>query len=411
VPSFLAPINYDAGTNVTALAKGDFNGDGTPDLVAVTSDPSHGGPSLAVLLGNGDGTFQPPRTYVTGPYPTAVAVADLTGSGRFDLVVTNQGDFPDFNGSLSILLGSGDGTFKPAQNIAMPGGPMAVAVGDFNGDHRPDIAVSTHENDMVNVLLGNGDGTFQPARSYAVGVAPNEIVAGDFTGGGRDDLAVTNGSNTLSVLLSNPDGTFGSAVNYNVGNDPFGLAAADFTGSGRLDLVVALDGAVRLLPGNGDGTFQLGSIYSTGALFSGFVTVGEVNQDNLPDLVCTDTIGGKFAVLLNAGGAPSGTPHRHSRGRTAFRGRALTQDFLRVWSAAAPRKDAAALEGVVLPAASLRTERLDNSWAVDPVGGQSPNSVRSPQRLTIHRGADGWDERDQSVSLVLDPVFAGLTGP
>ena len=166
-----------------------------------------------MLLGNGDGTFQHAQTTnAVGVEPYAIASGDFNGDGRTDLAVVNYADR-----NVSVLLGNGDGTFQPQVTYAVGSFPYAIVTGDFNGDGRTDLAVANYGDKTVSVLLGNGDGTFQPQVTYAVAESPVSIVAGDFTGNGRIDLAASGWSvNTLdeqtdgpvSVLLGNGDGTF-----------------------------------------------------------------------------------------------------------------------------------------------------------------------------------------------------------
>ena len=159
---------------------------------------------------------------------------DFNGDGRLDLATANSLD-----GTVSVLLGNGDGTFQPQVTYAE--GSDAIVAGDFNGDGRLDLAVANYKDNDVSVLLGNGDGTFQPQVTYAVGSDPFAIVAGDFNGDGRLDLAVADPYDPggVSVLLGNGDGTFQPAVQYAVGSNPFSIVAVDFNGDGHLDLAVA----------------------------------------------------------------------------------------------------------------------------------------------------------------------------
>lgn len=232
-----------------SMAAGDFNGDGNLDL-AVTND-IYG--SMAILLGYGDGAFS---SAAGSPVPIPVnscflAVGDFNRDGKLDLVITNGN-----SATLTVMLGNGDGTFTQATGspIAVGNGPDAVAVGDFNGDGKLDLAVANFADNTVTILLGNGDGTFTAASGspIPVGSAPDAIVLGDFLGNGKLDLAVANSaSNNVTLLLGNGDGTFTEAASspFPVGNGPTSLAVGDFNGDGRLDLAVtnATDGTVSIL--------------------------------------------------------------------------------------------------------------------------------------------------------------------
>src|SRR5262249_44143790 len=137
-----------------------------------------------------------------GSKPTSVAVADLNGDGSPDLVVANSG-----SDTVSVLLGKGDGTFQDAHNYAAGLQPTAVKVADFNADGIPDVVVANQVTNpgTVTILLGNGDGTLQAAQSYAVGPFPASVAVADFNRDGIPDLAVTgtdrNGQGMLSILL------------------------------------------------------------------------------------------------------------------------------------------------------------------------------------------------------------------
>jgi hypothetical protein len=302
--TFGAQITYAVGVawggGADGIVAGDFAGNGRTDL-AVTN---YYGNTVSVLLANGDGTFQPQVTYSAGPnLPLAIAAGDFSGNGRIDLAVVNAGTFYYYSassGTVSVLLGNGDGTFQPlsgAQN-RVGSGPDALVAGDFNGDGRTDLAVANQEDNTVSVVLGNGDGTFQPEFTYTVGSYPAAIVAGDFNGDGRVDLAVANSRDgTVSVLLGNGDGTFQPQVTYRVGSGPDAIVAGDFNGDGHIDLGVADGAGVQILLGNGDGSFQ--SAYTVASGIGGALVAADFNGDGRLDLAVAG--GNAVSVLLGNG--------------------------------------------------------------------------------------------------------------
>lgn len=197
-----------------SVVVGDFNGDGRLDLAVANS----GSGDVSILLGRGDGTFQSPVHYAAGQGPDSqVAVGDFNGDGELDLVVSNSG-----SNNVSVLLGNGDGSFRATTSYDVGRNPSSVAVADVNGDGKLDLVVSNQNcshsggpcaQGTVSVLLGNGDGTFQPHKDFAAGRVPNWVAVGDFNGDGKLDLAVVNGQgnggpSTVSILLGNGDGTF-----------------------------------------------------------------------------------------------------------------------------------------------------------------------------------------------------------
>src|SRR5437867_2555895 len=231
--TFQPALTFAAGYAPYSVAVGDFNGDGRPDLATIA------GTGVSVLLGNGDGTFQPALTFAAGNSPFSLAVGDFNGDGRPDLAAANSG-----GNFLSVLLGDGEGTVQGAPTFGAGLGPDSVAVGDVNGDGRPDLVVAdlglNTGYSTVLVLMGNGDGTFQPARDFDVGTYPISVAVGDVNGDGRPDLAVANsGGNTVSVLLGNGDGTFQSALTFTAGSYPDSVAVGDVNGDGRPDLATA----------------------------------------------------------------------------------------------------------------------------------------------------------------------------
>jgi hypothetical protein len=274
-----------------ALALADLNGDHKLDLIVVD-----GQGMIDVMLGNGDGTFQAATRYATGASPFAVAVADLRHTGTLDLLaLSNQG--------VSVLLGNGDGTFGAAQAVALSGSNLsALAVGDLNGDGKPDLVVTDSRSSRVLVLLGNGDGTFGTATSYPVGSGPQGVALADLRHQGKLDLIVANSTgNSVSVLLGNGNGTFGAATNYPVGTSPVAVLAADINGDGNLDVVTANNGSndVSVLLGNGDGTLRAATSLGVGTAPNSVAAATLAGGGRL-DLVTASSSSNTLSVLLPA---------------------------------------------------------------------------------------------------------------
>ena len=351
---FLPAVNYSVGSPL-AIAVADVNGDGKPDLLVV----SEGSNTVALFLGQGDGTFVSskctstglcstglgpaaiavgnfrghpkevdiaivnsaentvsvilgngvnfgvPKTYPVGRNPTAVAVADLNGDGFQDLAVTNGSD-----NTVSILLGNGKGGFMPKTSPATGASPVSVAIGDFNGDHIPDLAIANSAGNSVSILLGAGGGTFQPATTINAGAYPQSVATGDFNGDGRIDLVVADGSgNNVTVLLGNGDGTFMAGVQYASGAKTVSAVVADINGDKKQDLVVVnadlLPGQLTILFGNGDGTFQSGLNYASTKRLTittpRGITTADFNCDGKPDLAVANGGNNSVAILFGFG--------------------------------------------------------------------------------------------------------------
>ena len=236
------------GYDPYGIVVGDFNGDGIPDLAVLDSNDSTKNFSITVLVGDGTGNFTIKTSGpFTGDHAFALATIDFDGNGILDLAVVNES-----SNSVTLLRGKGDGTFTALPvSLATGIGPHAIAVADFNGDGIPDLAVvndGSSAGGTVTVLLGNGDGTFLPAaKSPPTGIQPISITVGDFNGDGIPDLATANsGDNankfkgTVTVLLGNGDGTFTPTTTSPVTVAPAkSVAVADFTGDGVSDLAVA----------------------------------------------------------------------------------------------------------------------------------------------------------------------------
>lgn len=335
--TFQTHVDYgEGGSDAGWLTTADFNGDGKLDL-AVSN--GYGGsvpvPTISVLLGRGDGTFQPYVDYFTGGQPYSVTAADVNGDGKPDLISATAAN------SVMVLIGKGDGTFsKPAQYV---GGsvPMGVTSGDFNGDGKPDLAVANRADNTVSVFLGGGDGSFASSGSYPAGPSARAVSAADLNGDNRDDLVVADPSCTsifppcpttgsMSVLIANADGTFNTAVSYPVNGYPVSVATGDFNRDGKVDAVVAnanSPGTVSVFLGNGDGTFQSPIDYATAQEPMG-VAVADVNGDGKLDLVvaaASGTTGGTASVLLGNGDGTFQTHLDYALGNGSIS--ILTADF------------------------------------------------------------------------------------
>jgi len=295
--NFNSPQEYPVGLAPAAICVADFNGDGKADMAIASLYENNG----AILLGNGDGSFQPVAG--SGLGGTAIAAGDFNGDGKPDLALIS-------GTSLIIELGNGDGTFRNGSTVPIRQ-TYAVIVGDFNGDGKLDIALAQRG---VGILLGNGDGNFQPLQSYPTGGnGVNGFTAGDFNGDGKLDLAaVSYASGNVSIILGQGDGTFGPPKSYAVNSHPESVAAADFNGDGKLDLAVAnySSGNVSVLLGNGDGSFQPQTTFPSAYSATG-ITVGDFNGDGKPDLAVAST---SVVILLGKGDGTFTPPKPYAGG-------------------------------------------------------------------------------------------------
>jgi hypothetical protein len=238
-------------------------------------------------------------------------VGDFLHNGKLDLAVANPG-----SNTVSVLLGNGDGTFQPRVDLAVGAAPVSVAASDL-GNGQVDLVVANHDSSTVSVLVGKGDGTFLPAqnidvKTQAAGLQsqPLDLAVGNFTGRGKPDLLITQlagfdaGVSLVTVLPGNGDGTFGVPITQNLNLELVGLVVDDFSGTGKLDFAQANagGGGVVVFPGNGDGTFGAPLGFNTGGFDPFGVASGDFKGDGRPDLVVANTFSNNVGVLLNTTG-------------------------------------------------------------------------------------------------------------
>jgi hypothetical protein len=321
--TFQPPLSTAVGVTPYDIVTADFNGDGRPDLATACI----GGHSLSVLLGNGSGTFVSMPDFVLGqPIPSGVIAGDYTGDGVIDLIALVTGVPETFH----LYAGGGNGTFSYRQSSSLGFQASSGIAADFNNDGKLDLALTNNAGNSVTVVRGDGAGNFAQVGSYATGAGPVAVIAGDFNGDGKLDLATVNGGdNTVSVLLGNGDGTFGAHVDYPVGNLPRAITLGDYNGDGKTDLVIANynDNTVSVLLGKGDGTFQPRKDFPVGNTPQAVIS-GDFNGDGKTDLAVANYTSDRVTIILNTS-VPALTlsPVSHDFGSVPYNDLSSTQTF------------------------------------------------------------------------------------
>jgi len=296
----IAPVaghSFGAGVIPRAITFGRFTASagGQPDLAVASQE----GNSVAVLRSNGNGGFQTAAVYPAGSAPVGVAAADLDGDQDVDLVTANFG-----GGNVTVLLNDGNGGFPSQGAPGYPAGtkPAAIAVGFFNGDALPDVAVADAGGDRLAILLNNGSGGFSAPVFYPADSFPYGVAVADVDGDEREDVVLVNrNGNSVSVFRGNGDGSFQAKIDHPVGSEPAALALADLDGDGTPDLAVAQGCcAVSVSLGKGDGSFQPAVSHPTGN-YPYAVAIGDVNGDGRNDVVAANWGSDSVSMLLGNG--------------------------------------------------------------------------------------------------------------
>jgi hypothetical protein len=305
------------GSQPYGMAVGAFNNDGRSDIVVTNSGTS----TIGVFLGYGNGSFAAIMTYSTGDdsFPAAVAVGDFNNDDQLDIVVANYNA-----ASVGILLGYGNGTFSVVKIYSTGQGstPLSVAVGDFNNDDRMDIVVANPGINSVGVLLGYGDGMFVNQVIFSTGYysQPFGVTVGDFNSDNRLDIATANfNGNNVGILLGYGNGTFADVIPYSTGDGslPLCVSVGDFNNDNRLDIAVTNYGTktIVVLFGFGDGSFLLGTAYSTGIESIPYaLAIGDFNNDTRLDIAVPNQQSNDIEVFLGHGNEPFASVTEYTTG-------------------------------------------------------------------------------------------------
>ncbi|CAF4827256.1 unnamed protein product, partial [Rotaria sp. Silwood2] len=303
--SFEIPVTYFLPYSIPySIAIGDFNNDQQLDI-AVTNYDTNG---VSILIGYANGTFASPMTFSTGlgSYPYAVVAGDFNNDNQLDIVVTNSG-----TDTVGVFLGYGNGSFEKQETyfIGASSRPSYVALGDFNNDQQLDIAVSNTGTYNISIFIGFGNGTFAIIATHSISSksSPFGIAVGDFDKDNQSDIVVAN-AETNSILLLTGYATKPSKTpntySTGVGADSYYMVTADFNNDNQLDLAVVNFGVdnIGIFLGYGNGSFAKQVTYSTGdGSAPATVAIGDINNDNLLDIVVANLHSDDFGVLLGYG--------------------------------------------------------------------------------------------------------------
>lgn len=303
------------GNQPDAISAADFNEDGYPDLVVANSTDG----TLSILLNNGAGSFTVSSTQTVGGSPYAIAIGDFNRDGHQDIAVANA-----IGNSVTILLGDGTGNFTSAGSPVMTGStPTAILTADFNNDGYLDLAVANYFDSSLSILYGNGNGGFTAGATVTLadGASPLSIATGDVNSDGIPDLVVPDSSGAINIYCGTLSSGFPSTATTTIasGADAISVALEDLNSDGNLDLIYTnySGGSVNILYGDGAAHFTTGP----GAIPVGnnpsSLAIGDFNGDGLEDVVVTTSTPNELVGVPNLGGGTFGTPASYTIGGVA----------------------------------------------------------------------------------------------
>lgn len=285
---------YAMGHVPEALAVGDLNLDGFPDVVIAntSSDGEPGGNGLSVLLGRGDGSFDVLGVFPAGSRPEGVALGLFNGDESLDAVTANFG-----GSTVTVLDGDGDGGFAVPRVIVVPGDPRFVVTADFDGDGHLDLATSNYTNDTVSILKGDGNGSFAITKTKMVGNGPEVIAVGRFTDDAHLDLVTVEAlGDTVTALAGDGNGDFTVGAPHMVGENPRFVVTQDLDGDGFDDLIVANNDSNTLTIERSDGALGFETVATLSVsipdsaihfLRPVYITLADMNNDGRLDILAT----------------------------------------------------------------------------------------------------------------------------
>jgi|GEM_PF-1808406 len=306
--SFASKVDFTTGDNPSAIAIGDIDGDGKPDVI-VTNFSVNTVSVLRNTSSSGTLSFATKVDFSTGNAPYSIAIGDVDGDGKLDLIVGNSA-----SSSISVLRNTGsygNPNFAAKVDFTVGSLPYSIGIGDIDGDSKPDLAIANYNSSTISVLQNTGSigiVNFASKVDFATGPSPNSVVIGDIDGDDKPDLAVVNNAaNTISVFCNtSTSGTISlaSKVDFSTGTNPKSVAISDIDGDGKADLAITnyTSNSVSVLRN----TASIGTVsfsdkvdFSTGTTPRA-IAIGDVDGDGKPDLVTANYNANSVSVLCNS---------------------------------------------------------------------------------------------------------------